>query len=136
MNRYVIVDTDVFSCLWQNRPVPPNFVNELRGAIPVLSFVTVGEIHYGAMKAKWGEKRRAEMEAAMRPYVIAPYSPELAELWGKLKYAALQNGHPLAQPEHSNDLWICASAVHYNAPLMTNNGRHFASMPGLQLIEH
>lgn len=134
MNRYVVVDTDVFSCLWQNRPVCSNFINELNGAIPVLSFVTVGEAHFGAMNAGWGARRMAQMEAAMRPYVIAPYSAELAELWGKLKHAARRNGSPLGQPEHTNDLWICATAVHYNAPLMTNNTRHFTKIPNLNLV--
>lgn len=134
MNRYIIVDTDVFSCLWQGRDVSSNFVNELKGVVPVLSFVTIGEAYFGAMNAGWGARRTAQMVAAMRPYVVAPYSPDLAELWGKLKHTARQNGLPLGKPEHTNDLWICATAVHYDAPLMTKNIRHFKDMPGLRVV--
>lgn len=134
MNRYVLVDTDVFSRLWQNRSVPPSFIEELRGAIPVLSFVTVGEVHFGAHKANWGSKRRAQLAAALRPYLVAPYSIEIAELWGRVGAEAHRSGHPLGQSQHSNDLWICATAVHYGAPLMTLNTRHFESIPDLKLV--
>lgn len=128
------MDTDVFSCLWQNRNVSASFIRELQGAVPVLSFVTVGEAYFGAMNAGWGTRRTAQMAAAMRPHVVAPYSSNLAELWGKLKHAARQNGLPPGQAEHTNDLWICATASHYDAPLMTKNGRHFSGMPGLRLV--
>jgi predicted nucleic acid-binding protein len=134
MNSYIIVDTDVFSCLWQGRHVPAKCISELRGVVPVLSFTSVAEAHFGAMNAGWGTKRITQMEAAMRSYVIAPYSPDMAVLWGKLKDQARRAGHPLGQPEHTNDLWICTTAVFYDAPLMTNNLRHFESMPNLKLI--
>ena len=70
----------------------------------------------------------------MRPYVIAPYSQEMATLWGELKYETRRRGLALGQSEHSNDLWICATAIHYDAPLMTNNTKHFTNVPGLQLV--
>ena len=131
---YVIVDTDVFSCLWQGRSVPHNFTEALRNATPVLSFVTVGEVRFGALNANWGKRRVEQLQAAMRPYVIAPYSPEMAALWGELKHEARKNGLALGQSEHSNDLWICATAIHYDAPLLTNNTKHFESIPSLRLV--
>lgn len=134
MTSYIIVDTDVFSCLWQGRAVPHSFTEALRTVTPVLSFVTVAEVEFGARNANWGRRRREQLQAAMRPYVIAPYSQEMATLWGELKYEARKKGLALGQPEHSNDLWICATAVHYDAPLMTNNTKHFASIPDLRLI--
>jgi predicted nucleic acid-binding protein len=135
MSNYIIVDTDVFSCLWQGRPVPHGYIDALRNATPVLSFVTVAEVRFGALNANWGARRIEQLRAAMRPYVIAPYSLEMATLWGDLKHEARKNGLPLGHPAHSNDLWICATAVHYKAPLMTNNTKHFKSVPGLQLVE-
>ncbi|GAB3912497.1 hypothetical protein ACFQ1S_09800 [Kibdelosporangium lantanae] len=71
----------------------------------------------------------------MRPYVVAPYSPDLAALWGRLKADARKVGHPLGQAAHTNDLWICTTAIFHGAPLMTNNVRHFQSMPGLRLVQ-
>jgi tRNA(fMet)-specific endonuclease VapC len=135
MTDYIIVDTDVFSYLWQGRAVSPRFTEALRNTVPVLSFVSVGEVWFGARKANWGEKRLEQLRSAMRPYLIAPYSPEIAMLWGELKSEACRRGLPLAQPANSNDLWICATAVHYDAPLMTNNVKHFASIPHLNLVQ-
>ncbi len=43
-------------------------------------------------------------------------------------------GHPLGQQVHANDLWIAACAVHYGLPLVTGNGRHFAGLPGLEVV--
>jgi len=41
---------------------------------------------------------------------------------------------PLAHRENSNDLWIAACAVHYEAPLLTGNVRHFLDVPGLDVL--
>jgi len=134
MSGFVVVDTDVFSYLWQGRAIPPSYVNALRGSKPVLSFASVAEAHFGAACANWGAKKVSQMEAAMRPYVVAPYSPDLAALWGRLKAEARKDGHPLGQAAQTNDLWVCTTAIFHNAPLMTNNMRHFQSMPGLRLV--
>jgi predicted nucleic acid-binding protein len=135
MSSYIVVDTDVFSCLWQHRAVSHRFTEALRNTVPVLSFVTVAEVRFGARNANWGERRLEQLNAALRPYVVAPYSTEMATLWGDLKHEARRLGLALGQPAHSNDLWICATAIHYNAPLMTNNVKHFESIPNLHLIE-
>ena len=42
--------------------------------------------------------------------------------------------HPLGHNTQSNDLWVAATAIFYDAPLLTNNRAHFADMPGLQLV--
>ncbi|GLZ41353.1 type II toxin-antitoxin system VapC family toxin [Actinokineospora sp. NBRC 105648] len=134
MSSFVVVDTDVFSRLWQNRKVAPAYVSALRGVTPVLSFTSVAEAYFGASYANWGQRRRAELEAAIRRYVIAPYTPEIAVLWADLKSRARKTGHSLGQAQHTNDLWICATAIFHDSPLMTDNVRHFDGMPGLTLI--
>jgi len=48
--RYVIVDTDAFSHLWQNPATASSFAHHLVGAVPVISFTTVAEVHFGAAK--------------------------------------------------------------------------------------
>jgi predicted nucleic acid-binding protein len=40
----------------------------------------------------------------------------------------------LAHQAHSNDLWIAVCAVHYQAPLLTGNARHFLDVPGLDVL--
>src|SRR4051794_27901028 len=113
MTSYVIVDTDVFSHLWQAKQISSNYTHALKGAVPTLSFASVAEAHFGAAHANWGPARVGQMEAAMRRYVVAPYTTDLAVLWGKLKHQARKIGHPLGQPQQSNDLWVCTTAIFY-----------------------
>ncbi|MEU4562824.1 type II toxin-antitoxin system VapC family toxin [Actinoplanes sp. NPDC023936] len=132
--KYVIVDTDALSHLWLNAANPSSFASHLLGAIPVISFTTVAEVHFGAAKAGWGPRRIERLEEAIRRYVVAPYDPDLARLWGRFKSQAQRAGHPLGHNSQTNDLWICTTAIYYNAPLLTLNRRHFEDFPGLVVL--
>jgi tRNA(fMet)-specific endonuclease VapC len=131
--KYVVVDTDVFSLLFRGQDVDL-YSRHLDGSVPVLSFASVAELHHGATYAGWGERRQQALEEAIRRYVIAPYDEEMAKLWGTLKTQAIRAGHPLGQNTQSNDLWVCATAIYHDAPLLTANRRHFENFPGLSLL--
>lgn len=94
----------------------------------------MAEAYYGASYAGWGDKKMRQLDAAIRPYVIAPYTPEMAQLWGRLKAQARKAGHPLGQNHQTNDLWIATTAIFYDAPLLTNNRADFEGLPGLTLL--
>ncbi|WP_231954661.1 type II toxin-antitoxin system VapC family toxin [Actinoplanes derwentensis] len=130
----MIVDTDAFSHLWRNTAPATALASQLVGTIPVISSTTVAEVHFGAAKRGWGQRRVDQLEEAIRRYVVAPYHHDLARLWGRLKSQAQQSAHPLGQNTETNDLWICATAIYHNAPLLTLNRRHFESFPGLVLL--
>jgi predicted nucleic acid-binding protein len=51
-----------------------------------------------------------------------------------LRLACRTIGHPLADRAHANDLWIAATAVHLDVPLLTAD-RVFESTPRLQLLQ-
>lgn len=40
----------------------------------------------------------------------------------------------IGETRADNDLWIAATALHFDIPLATNNPRHFESVPGLRLL--
>lgn len=130
--KYVVVDTDVFSLLFRGQDVDL-YRHHLNGMVPVLSFASVGELHYGAARAGWGERRRQALEEAIRRYVVAPYNDEIAKLWGTLKAQAANAGHPLGAATQTNDLWVATTAIYHDAPLLTANRRHFENFPGLSL---
>lgn len=94
--KYAVVDTHVFSLLFRGQDADL-YRRHLDGAVPVLSFVSVAELHHGATYANWGERRQQALEEAIRRYVIAPYDEELAKLWGTLETQAVRAGHPLGQ---------------------------------------
>ncbi|WIM94154.1 type II toxin-antitoxin system VapC family toxin [Actinoplanes oblitus] len=132
--KFVIVDTDAFSHLSFNTAATESLGSHLAAAVPVISFTTVAEVHFGAAKAGWGQRRVDRLEEAIRRYVVAPFDQDLARLWGRLKHQAQQAGHPLGHNSQTNDLWICATAIYHNAPLLTLNRRHFENFPGLVLL--
>lgn len=133
MSEYVVFDTDVFSYIFNGQD-PKGHESHLKTAIPVLAFTTVGELIYGANKVGWGEQKMARLNAQISRFLIAPCDEDLARLWGELKAQAVKAGHPLGQAAHTNDLWICTTAIYYDAPLLTNNTRHYENFPGLHLL--
>ncbi len=133
--EYVVVDTDAFSYLFANKPQAASYPPLLRGKVAAVCFVTVAELRFGALSAGWGPRRTAELEEALRKFLKLPYDDGLASLWARLKRDARQNGHPLGQAEHSNDLWIAACGVYYQAPILTGNVRHFDGLPGVRVID-
>lgn len=51
--KYVVVDTDVFSRMYRGLDLE-QYRQALTDAVPVLSFASVAELHYGAAAANWG----------------------------------------------------------------------------------
>ena len=52
--------------------------------------------------------------------------------WQNYAPACRRVGHPLADRIHANDLWIAASAIHIDAPVVTAD-TVFLGAPGLML---
>jgi tRNA(fMet)-specific endonuclease VapC len=97
--------------------------------LAALSFVTVGELLYGAAKDSWTNAKLEKLKARLRSVVIVPYDYEVCETYGRIK-AALPKGRTIAD----NDLWIAACAMRHSIPLITHNRRHFDDIKGLIVI--
>ena len=106
------------------------YLPHLEGRLVAVSFVTVGELLFGAAKSKWGERRIDDLKRRLRAVVIVPYDYELCNTYADLKARLEAAGRRLGD----NDLWIAASAVRHGIPLVSNNRRHFEDLPGLELI--
>lgn len=133
--RHIIVDTDVVSCLMRGDQRARDFMPFILGKIPAITFVTVAELHFGAIADNWGAKRMGQLEQTIRRYALLPWDPNLPKIWARLRADAKRVGSPLYQAEHTNDLWIAACAVYYQAPLLTGNRRHMLNLPGLVLAD-
>lgn len=116
-------------------PQAETFMPYLRGKVPAITFITVAELHFGAIDDGWGEKRVGQLEKTIRKFTLLPWDSNLARVWGQLRSRAKGLGHPLHQACHSNDLWIAASSVYYEAPLLTGNRRHMCDLPGIVLAD-
>lgn len=88
------------------------------------TFTATGEIAAGTLPEK-----RSAWESFMASFEVLPWSPDVTWQYGQtyqyLKEVGLLIG--------ANDLWIAATALAYEMPLVTRDRRHFARVPGLSV---
>ena len=126
----VVVDTSVFSLIF-NRDTRATFYRELLdGRRVILSFQTVEELWFGAAKAKWGPRRKSEQERHIAEYEIVWTSPELALLSADLRAERERAGRRL----NTADAWIAATAILLGCPVAAHD-RDFGGIPTLELIQ-
>ena len=117
----ILVDTDVLSYVAWRRPEGKAFIPILRDRLPAVSFVTVGELFFGAAKAGWGAEKISKLETILRRYTVIPGTYDIARAYGDIK-AGFRN-----QIDEC-DMWIAATAIAHELPVVTNNLRHFEPM--------
>jgi predicted nucleic acid-binding protein len=121
----VVVDTDVASDLFERKTTDDEVL-----ATTALTFVTVGELHRGAEHARWGSRRRGELDAWIAQCAFIPADESVAYRWGQMTGSLLGAGRPLP----TNDSWIAACCLRHDLPLATYNRRDFELIDGLRLI--
>jgi tRNA(fMet)-specific endonuclease VapC len=114
----------------RGRPEARVYASHLKGKLIAISFVTVGELYFWAEKGNWGQKKRFQLETALKNYVVIPYDHEIAKQYAKV----LAERQRLGRPISFNDAWIAACAIRHATPLVTHNGKDFESISGLQII--
>jgi predicted nucleic acid-binding protein len=98
----VVVDTMVVSAL-----VDPDRTSmaaaeyrALIGARPiVVSFITVTELRYGALKARWGELRRRGLERDLAQFIVVQPDDELMRVCAAIAATALRMTIPLVSDD-------------------------------------
>lgn len=126
----IILDTNIVSFFMKARPEAALYIPHVQGKLLFISFITVGEMYYGAEKNNWGEKRRKKLEATLRNFVVIPYDHEIARCYGRLFAERMRKGQPIAP----NDAWIAACAVRHSVSLVTNNSKDFAGITALDVV--
>ena len=117
----LLVDTDVVSYVAWDRAEAKDFGPLLTGKLLFVSFATVGEMYFGAQKADWGTRRIARMEEILGRYTAVPGTYEIAQQYGRVKSA-------FEDQVGENDMWIAATALARDLPLVSNNLKHFKPM--------
>ncbi len=125
-----ILDTNIVSYLMKGGRLAEMYEPFLEGRLLAITFITVGELYFGAEKASWGEKRRKRLEATLRNFVIIPYDNEVARCYGQLVAEREKDGRSISP----NDAWIAACAVRHAMVLVTHNAKHFEGISGLKVV--
>jgi tRNA(fMet)-specific endonuclease VapC len=97
------------------------------GEIGVCS-VVAAELAYGVVKSGSSRNRQA-LEMFLAPLIILPFDEAAIWAYGELRAELERRGTPIG----SLDTMIAAHAISQQAPLVTNNTREFARVPGLRL---
>lgn len=89
-----------------------------------LPFVVPGELAAGVPLAD-----RSRWEAFVAPFYLLPHTPDVSWEFGKT-YRHLKGTGQLIG---TNDLWIAATALAYQMPVVTRNVEHFRRVPHLDV---
>ena len=131
---HIVVDTDVASWLLDPRPSP--YAEEARRFIGdrsrVVSFVTVTELRYGALRAGWGELRLRQLERSLADLDVIQTSAVLIDRCASLRAEQSRAGHALGQKIHEADRWVAATAAALNLELVAGDGI-FENVAGLDV---
>ena len=97
------------------------------------SFITVGELAYGAKLGGWGPERLKRLGFEInRAQTVWP-GPVLVDTYVAMRTWCTKAGHGLAGKEHEADRWIAATAPWLGVPLVAHDAI-FANVDGLQLL--
>jgi predicted nucleic acid-binding protein len=125
----IVLDTDVVSFLFKSDTRAQIYLPQLQDRQWFISFMTEAELEQWALLANWNEKRVEWLRLFLSRFVIVPSSHDLVLKWAEVMVAARRIGRRI----ETADAWIAATALLYNAPLLTHNKSHYIGVPGLQL---
>jgi len=94
--------------------------------------MTVAELERWAIQRKWNAHRLHWLHLYPRPFTVVPSSPDLCRKWAEVMMAAQVVGRRI----ECADAWIAATALLYDAPLITHNRTDYVGVPGLILVSH
>lgn len=115
-------------------PAPAaEFRRLIDGRSVVVSFVTVTEMRYGALKANWGELRRGDLERSLSRFVAVQPDDELMTACAGLRDRCERAGLALGQKIHEADRWVAATALHLGVELVSDDAV-FENVAGLSVL--
>lgn len=127
----LIADTTLLVGLWRKQRWALDFAYANKSAVIGLPWTVMGEFWHGAVRAGH-EKSTVEafLQIGMPLLDPEPVIPVYARICTKLQEDDLVAYHAIGQ----NDLWIAATALANDKPLVTRNGRHFGAVSALHIV--
>lgn len=98
----------------------------------VVSFMTITELRFGALRAGWGELRRRGLERDLAQLVVVQPDDLLMRTCAELRASCQRTGHGLGHKIHEADRWIAATAIRLGVELVSDD-TVFRDVPGLAI---
>jgi predicted nucleic acid-binding protein len=126
----VVVDTDVVSFLFKNDSRAQSYLPYMRKRDLLISFMTEAALEQWVLLATWGVDRARRFRTFMTGFASVPSSRDLILQWAGIMVAARANGRRI----EAADAWIAATALLYDAALITHNPTDYVGVPNLRLL--
>lgn len=123
----VLVDTNIVVAHFRG---DPSLLIRLTSAPAIwLPWVVLGELHFGAQRAKRRREQLALISGLLAATVVVLPDLETTVTYAQVKSELAAEGKPIPD----NDLWIAAVARQHQVPLATRDA-HFANILGLTTL--
>ena len=126
----VVVDTDVVSLVFKADSRAEKYVAALSAPDLLVSFMTEAELERWILQARWGSERIIRFRTYMKRFVSVPSSRDLIVRWAEVMVVARSLGRRIEVA----DAWVAATALLYDAPLITNNPGDYVGVAGIKLL--
>lgn len=127
MAKYII-DTNTCIEYFKHRHGVPERMNQISRDDLCISEVTIAELLYGAVHSKSVDRHLGEVRELQRDITVLPISDSLDD-YADIRHALTSLGLTV----EDFDILIGATARHYGLIAVTDNLKHFGSMPGVQI---
>lgn len=125
-----LLDSD--TCIEFLRGNLPRAYELMRSSDPSLFGIPAAveaELSTGAYKSERTQENLFLLERFLSPFTIVPFDSKCATAYGKLRARLEAEGMKIGP----NNLLIAATALAYEAVLVTGNTREFSRMPNLEI---
>jgi tRNA(fMet)-specific endonuclease VapC len=126
----VVIDTNVVSYIFKRDSRGELYKPHIEGKLQMIAAQTFAELERLPLENNWGSKRHMALHAHLAKFVFIEANKEISLLWAKVQAHAKRTGHPIT----GGDSWIAATALAYDAPLITHNRKDFECVLGLTVI--
>jgi tRNA(fMet)-specific endonuclease VapC len=123
-----MLDTDISSYIIKRRPATLAEKFEKHAETLSVSVITAAELRFGAEKA--GRPKLADLvEAYLERLAILDWTNEVTSHYARIRCELERRGKLIG----NMDLLIAAHALSQHMTVVTNNFKHFSSVPGLKV---
>lgn len=127
----VVLDTNLVSYRMKEHTIAALYEKHIDGQSLVISFMTLAEIHEGALRKGWGLTKLVWLKEELAEYRVIHSTEEIVRSWSEIRAERYR------QPIAVDDAWIAATARANGWPLVTHNPVDFRGIEGLKIItEH
>lgn len=128
----LILDSNTISYYFRGDPQVVPRLQALSPADVGVSAIVEYELRYGLLRlpSEAANPRLVALAALLRPMQILPFDSECAAHAARIRVELEAAGTPIGP----HDTLIAATALRYQATLVTRNVREFSRVPGLQWL--